>query len=274
MGETTSIRQQLDRTIVDRQATLLVVAHPDDDVLGAGALLTRLPDVRIVYVTDGAPRDGFDARAWGFGSWRDYAAARRREAEGALALAGIDPGRAVWLDVADQEATFTLDRIVQSLGVLMVESGARLILTHPYEGGHPDHDAVAFATRAALERVSATPGDRVLAEFTGYHAAPGGGREISFLSRPDHPETEFVLSPAERRLKTAMLARHATQARALAEFPRDREAFRFAPRYDFSRPPHAGRLLYERPSFGAGRGIDGAGWRREVAAAQKRFGVT
>lgn len=283
MDEPISVGRELGRAIADGRSTLLVVAHPDDDVLGAGALLARLPNVQIVYVTDGAPRDGRDARAQGFESPRAYAAARRREAEESLALAGVHPRRTVWLDVPDQEATFALDGIVPALGALMAASDARLILTHPYEGGHPDHDAVAFAARAALarlERASATRGndggdgghrDRRLVEFLGYHAAPGGGREVSFLPSPAHPETAFVLTAAERRLKSAMLARHATQAAVLADFPREREVFRLAPRYDFRAPPHAGPLLYERPGFGAGWGIDGARWRREAAAARTRL---
>src|SRR3954466_10614255 len=82
-----SIDEAIARLVADRRKLLLVVAHPDDDILGAGALLARLPWTRIVYVTDGAPRDGRDARGHGFAGPEDYAAARRREALAALALA-------------------------------------------------------------------------------------------------------------------------------------------------------------------------------------------
>src|SRR6185503_10469386 len=99
------VQEALARAIADQRTVLLVVAHPDDDVLGAGALLARLPGARIVYVTDGAPRDGHDARAYGFATAADYAAARRCEALAALAIADVPPHQTVWLDVADQEAT-------------------------------------------------------------------------------------------------------------------------------------------------------------------------
>jgi N-acetylglucosamine malate deacetylase 2 len=39
----------------------VVVAHPDDETIGCGAILRRLPLVRLVHVTDGAPRDMIDA---------------------------------------------------------------------------------------------------------------------------------------------------------------------------------------------------------------------
>jgi hypothetical protein len=36
---------------------VVVVAHPDDEAIGAGAVLRGFPDVTIVQVTDGAPLD-------------------------------------------------------------------------------------------------------------------------------------------------------------------------------------------------------------------------
>jgi len=273
-----SIDEAIGRLVAERRRLLLVVAHPDDDVLGAGALLARLPRARIVYVTDGAPRDGRDARSYGFATPHDYAAARRREALAALALADIPPQQTVWVDVADQEATFALERIAGVLRELIAASDPDrpdLLLTHPYEGGHPDHDAVAFAVRAALTLVERDAKDNapapILAEFAGYHAAPQGGRETSFLVRPGFPEALFRLSDAERRLKSRMLELHATQAAVLAEFPRDRELFRLAPRYDFSRPPHPGPLLYERAGSGGDWGIDGVRWRARASAACERL---
>ena len=272
-----SIDEAIRRLVAERQALLLVVAHPDDDVLGAGVLLARVPGARIVYVTDGAPRDGRDARAHGFAAPRDYAAARRREALAAVALADIPPHQTLWLDVADQEATFALDRITGIVRELIVATRADMILTHPYEGGHPDHDAVSFAVRAAVTLVGrpAEKDRRVpnLVEFAGYHATPEGGRESSFSPHRGFPETVFRFSEAERHLKSRMLELHATQAAVLADFPRDREIFRLAPSYDFSRPPHPGPLLYERAGSGGDWGIDGVRWRAEALAASKRLGL-
>ena len=71
---------------------MIVAAHPDDDVIGAGALMARIPRVRVVYATDGAPRDGRDARAHGFADVAAYAAARQREARAALAHGRRRPG--------------------------------------------------------------------------------------------------------------------------------------------------------------------------------------
>lgn len=251
---------------------LVVAAHPDDDVIGAGALMARVPRVSVLYVTDGAPRDGRDARAHGFADVAAYAAARRREAESALAFAGVLPEQLAWLGVADQQATFALDRVAVALRELLVARRPQVVLTHAYEGGHPDHDATAFAVHAALalggEALAPRP---ALLEFAGYHASPGGGRATDFLPADACPPVTVALSAREQRLKAAMFACHASQVGVLASFPLLREQFRRAPGYDFSRPPHAGALLFERAGSGAEWGIDGARWRREAAAARDRL---
>jgi N-acetylglucosamine malate deacetylase 2 len=271
------IDEAIGRLVADRRTLLLVVAHPDDDVLGAWALLARAPWARIVYVTDGAPRDGRDARAHGFAAPGAYAAARRREALAALAVADIPPHQTVWLDVADQEATFALQRIVGLLRELIAAIRPDMLLTHPYEGGHPDHDAVALAVPAAVTLLERGAGKTwpapLVAEFAGYHASREGGRETSFIVHPGFPEALFRLSDGERRLKSRMLELHTTQAAVLADFPRDRELFRLAPTYDFSRPPHPGPLLYERAGSGGDWGIDGVRWRAEASAASERLGL-
>jgi len=65
-------------------SVLIVAAHPDDEVIGASRLLTSLPQVRLLHLTDGAPRNLCDAHAAGFASWQDYARARRAELPGQL----------------------------------------------------------------------------------------------------------------------------------------------------------------------------------------------
>jgi LmbE family N-acetylglucosaminyl deacetylase len=249
------------------QRTLCVVAHPDDEVIAAGAWLASLRDVSIVHVTDGAPRDMRDVVAHGFTRREAYAMARREELRAAVALAGIPPDRLIVLDVVDQEASFTLSVLARRIAAAVRALRPAAILTHPYEGGHPDHDATAFAVHAATRLLARedeiTP--RVI-EGTFYHLSEGNMEVGEFLPAAGYPATTHLLSPSERALKCRMRDCFTTQRRILEPFPMDRERFRWAPRYHFTAPPHEGVLLYERFAWG----ITGTRWRelaREALAA-------
>jgi hypothetical protein len=76
------------------------------------------------------------------------------------------------------------------------------------------------------------------------------------------------LAPRAERRRSCWSPRIRSQREVLRAFPVDTERFRPAPRYDFSRPPHVGPLLYES----RGRGVTGAQWR-SLAQAQAALGA-
>src|SRR4051812_38287342 len=119
---------------------VIVAAHPDDEVIGMGAQLPHLGEAVFVHITDGAPRDMMDARQHGFDSWEEYAAQRRNELLEALRVAGIPDNCSHHLGIADQEASINLSLITLKLYELLRELRPQYVITHPYEGGHPDHD--------------------------------------------------------------------------------------------------------------------------------------
>lgn len=236
-----------------QEPVALVVAHPDDEVLGAGGIMPLLRNLLIVHLTDGAPRDGKDARAHGFPDPAAYAAARQEELAAALA-AGRVQARREELGSADQEAALSMPDLAARVRELLVRHGARWVVTHPYEGGHPDHDAASLVVRLAVGGMRQPRPDAI--EMTSYHAGPGGGWTIGgFLPGP--PATTVQLLPQDRERKRAMLACFASQAEVLAPFGTEKERFRPAPLYDYAAPPHPGPLLYE----GFGWSWTGERWR-------------
>ena len=231
---------------------LLLAAHPDDEVIGAGGQLRRWRDrILLVQATDGSPRDRRDAR--------EYAETRRAERREALAVAGIAADQSREIGIPDQRAACELPRLIRALAALMDEFLPDWILTHPYEGGHPDHDACAFAARAAAEQAILRP---KLVEFTSYHAGPGGGTITGeFLAAPT-TEVRFDLDESQTRVKHRMFECYRTQQQVLAMFRIGEERFRVAPEYDFSAPPHDGRLNYENWNL-----MEGRRWRELAAKA-------
>ncbi len=242
----------------------VVVAHPDDEVIGLGSRLPFLRDAFLIHVTDGSPRNLSDAHAAGFIRGEDYARARRGELLAALQLARIPPRRALRLGFVDQETSLNLDSLTRALAGLLRELSPDVVLTHAYEGGHPDHDATAFAAHHAC-RMLPQEGDAhpQLAEFALYHGCGGSLQTNTFLAvEPDRPLT-IELSEPEREFKRELFRCFVTQARVLRGFPIARENFRLAPEYDFTQAPHEGSLYYEQFDWG----MTGLRWRELAALA-------
>ncbi len=253
--------------LTSARRSLVVVAHPDDEVLGCGILMTRLPCVTVVHVTDGAPSNGDDARRHGFEDPLTYAAARWAEACGALALAGVPACRHHSFGIADQEAAHRLCNI--ALRLVSFLKDADLVLTHAYEGGHPDHDAVAFAVWAAV-RLAGRMAQTTIVEMPFYHAGPEGWIRQRFLPHDDaSDEIRLDLGPENLELKRRMIACYPTQSETLAGFRLDQESFRVAPAYDFSVLPNGANLLYERHGWN----LKGDRWQGFVRDALAEFGL-
>ncbi len=125
---------------------MVVAPHPDDEVIGAAALIRALmrkgTTVRVVVVTDGAASHPGSER------WprRRLVAARRRESRLALRRLGIMADGVAFLSLADGRVDQTacdraLHREARRTGRLDLIAGPAAA------DGHPDHRAVATALR-------------------------------------------------------------------------------------------------------------------------------
>ena len=258
--ETTSKSELLARIAaperpVIREKTVLIVAHPGDETLACAGLLPRLADVCVLHVTDGAPRNSADAQRHGFTHWADYARARRKELESAAAIAGIPAASMKSLGVPDQNAAMQLAMLTRAM--LGFIAGAELVLTHAYEGGHPDHDAVAFAVAAARARMRGRA--PAVLELPLYHGAADGGSA--------GPGVALHLTQEERARKARMLAEFATQQEMLVGFGVRDEIYRIAPAHDFTQPPTD--VLYD----GYDWGITGGRFAQLARAARGELGL-
>jgi LmbE family N-acetylglucosaminyl deacetylase len=145
---------------------LVLAAHPDDEVIGAGSMLAwhaqRGHQVTVVHATDGAKGDPGSRE-------QDIRAVRRREGVEALARLGIGAPRH-W-DLPDGELPEHLDELGGLVAAVMREVAPRTL--YSFHGGeaHRDHRAVAAATAAAANALP--PDCRCL--LYGVNFVPPGG---------------------------------------------------------------------------------------------------
>ena len=240
---------------------LVIAAHPDAETAGAASLLTTLPDCAVVHLTDGVPRD---RALWASGAARtpdEYSSQRRGEALHAMRIAGLEPSDVHCLGLVDQEVALHLTELSRELVRWIIALGPELVITHAYEGGHPDNDGAAFAVSAARDLLLRS-GQRapMLLEMALYHGAGGELSFGQFVAGDDvgPPQIQCAFRGAALDRKHEMLRCFESQGDKLAPFfDVEYERFRPAPRYDFASPPHVGPLLYEQLDML----MDGDTWR-------------
>jgi LmbE family N-acetylglucosaminyl deacetylase len=220
--------------------TMVLVAHPDDECVTCGGLLQRMSEAVVVYATDGSPKDPYFWKK--HGSREVYSRLRQDEARRALDRVGVR--EVVFL--ADQEPRLVDQELFQNLGLafelLLNEVKRRkpeAMLTLAYEGGHPDHDSCSVLA-AEIGKMTGTP----------VWEAPLYRRRRNELSveefvEPNGTEIPYVPSAEEIQRKRQMCLEYPSQGDFLQIFGLEREMFRPQKKYDYSGPPHEGKLNYE-----------------------------
>ena len=221
--------------------TLILMAHPDDEIIICGALMQKMKKAVVVFATDGAPRDeGFWKQ---YGSRQTYAEVRRDEAHRALALVGAQPmflPDRVHGGIADQELFRNLPAAVAGFETIVDELHPSAILVPAYEGGHPDHDAACFIG-SVVGRHAGIP----VWESPLYHRGPNGAPAVQKFPACSGAERELGVDDEALATKARMFEIYRSQNLVLDQFHPERETFRPVIDYDFTVPPLPWKLNYE-----------------------------
>jgi LmbE family N-acetylglucosaminyl deacetylase len=203
--------------------------------VGFGIGLRERPDAAIVYLTDSAPRDPhfFTTPA---PSREVYGAARRAEAEQAAKLMGVPLPSLRFLDAPDMESYQDLARLERELRSLAERLDPQVLWSPAYDGGHPDHDVAAFLTARLAAYVGVPHCEFALYSFhERFELFRFAAGDAGFERRLDDGQQVF---------KRQLMDVYVSQEPMLRRVASNRERYRQAPRYDFSRRP-AARTVYE-----------------------------
>jgi N-acetylglucosamine malate deacetylase 1 len=218
---------------------LLLVAHPDDEVVAAAAAIGRAKAqgaaVLAIYLSDGCLAR---AAMW---PWRRAGhvraiARRRAEAQRAAALLGVEP--IGWASRPARRLWRELSEVHSEIDAAIVAHAPDQLWLPAYEGGNPDHDGLNALGQLFKRKMS-------VLEFAEYNFCGGAARAQEF-PYPNGKEQTIVLTREERELKRALLRLYASERGNLNYVGTKRECFRPLAAYDYAKPPHPGRLWYAR----------------------------
>lgn len=218
---------------------LLLVPHPDDEIVAAFAASRRAQaggaKIHALYLTHGCIAK--EVR-WPWDHRNHDCHVARRRAEAARAAQRLElipvgwsnrPARSLWRHLASVNADITN---------AVREHHIDQIWTPAYEGGNADHDVINALVSRLTSQVS-------VLEFAEYNFAGGRAHSQEFPA-PNGSEEVIMLTPDERKQKKQALDIYESEQGNLGYVKTKRECFRPLAKYDYHRPPHAGKLWYAR----------------------------
>jgi len=221
------------------QRLLLLVPHPDDEVVGAAILLRRAlaagSQAFALYLTTGIPSS---AALW---PWQRSGHARRlaRRQDEAVVVArriGLTPvgfqswpSRSLKSHLGDAEALIAGAIAQHCIDALWVPA---------YEGAHQDHDSANFLASRFAHRLP-------VSEFAEYNFA-GGELHTGVFPVARGGEQTIALNAAEQAWKRDLLRGYSSERGNLAHIRTAQESLRLLPCHDYTKPAHPGRQFWER----------------------------
>ncbi len=243
------------------ETVMYVFAHQDDeaDVIGKiAADLAKSREVYCVWVTAGDRGGPSDVR--------------KQETIGVTDTLKVPRDHLTFLGYPDQFAYKHLKEIAADLTKISETLHPVEIMSHAYEGGNIDHDAVAMTSDFAAKKVGA-----VHLEFPDNNIYNGRTQIWKFLPRDNAPTLYTPLDKKMYDMKMNIAKMYPSQMTSMSSyvlscdkksFKNQGEPYRVAPEYDFTKMP-AAELRYFATSKGLATFDDWKNAAEEFLAGMK-----
>jgi len=218
---------------------LILAAHPDDEVVACAAAIGRArqkgAEIFVFYLTNGCIAR---TALWPWQRKHYVAKVLRRFAEAEQTARLLNVAPAGWSSRPARHLWRNLQAVFDEVKQTIATHGIDQIWVPAFEGGHADHDAL----NAVGKKLSAQV--KVL-EFAEYNFANGKNNSHEFLD-PNGTEQTILLTREEQKKKHEALKTYASEQQNLNYVKVERECYRPLNAYDYTKPPHKGKLWYAR----------------------------
>ena len=220
---------------------LFISPHPDDELVGATFIIKKIllkKNLIIFFPTNGVLSKD-EMWFWDKKKYKEKKKIRNEEMRKSLKILGVK--KFFKQDIPTRKLKENIEKTFKKINFLVKDHKIDTIFCPAYEGGHQDHDVTNFIC-SRLRKCSK------IYEYAEYNFSKGQINCNEFVN-PTKNEITIKLSEKEKKEKIKLLEIYNSEKGNLNYLKLKKECYRKLYDYDYSKPPHLGKLFYRRFSF-------------------------
>ena len=220
---------------------LLIAPHPDDELVGATFIIKKVlfkTNLIIFFPTNGVISKE-EMWLWEKKNYKLKLEQRINEMKRSLKHLGIK--KFYVQDIPTRKLKTNINKTFLKIKEIIKRNRIDTLFCPAFEGGHQDHDVINFIC-------SRFKNNHSVYEFAEYNFFKNRINCNEFIKETKNQKT-LVLSSNEKKEKKKLLNIYYSEKGNLDYLAFDKETYRKIFNYDYSLPPHPGRLFYRRFSF-------------------------
>ncbi len=221
---------------------LLLIPHPDDEVVGASAIVQRIKEQGcsffFFFVTNGVLEKN-EMWPWKRRNYEKILNVRMDEMNRSLDLFNV---KEFFLQsIPTRQLKYFIKPTIETISNIVLKNKIDSIFTPAYEGGHQDHDITNFIASRFRKKLN-------IFEYSEYNNYQNKINSNTFIKTTGN-EVCYKLTRSEVEFKRKALKIYASEKSNLGYINLKKECYRPLIDYNYNLPPHEGVLFYRRFSF-------------------------